>query len=142
MEQAKESYQQNSNKQTVHKVDSVPVTDGKSDDLDHELSNYLEQAVSQQASDVHLITGVEPILRINGQLMPIEGQEPLNVKKAEQLIFSFIPDFELEKLKRDKEIDMSFDFNEEVRFRANVFYQRGKISASLRLIPSEIKSLE
>jgi len=142
MEQDKPSFQQNSNNQVARKVDSVPVTDGKSEDLDHELSDFLEQAISKEASDVHLITGVEPIIRINGQLLPIEGQESLDKKKAERLIFSFVPDFELEKLKRDKEIDMSFDYNEEVRFRANVFYQRGKISASLRLIPSTIKTFE
>jgi len=142
MEQAKPSYQQNSNVPAAHKVDSIPVTDGKSEDLDSELADFLEEAIGKQASDVHLITGVEPIIRINGQLMSIEGQEPLNKERAERLIFSFVPEHELEKLKRDKEIDMSFDFNEEIRFRANVFYQRGKISASLRLIPSEIKTFE
>ncbi len=114
----------------------------QADGLETELVGYLEQAISQSASDVHLISGVEPTLRVNGQLIPIEGQEPLSVEKAEQLIFSFVPKFEREKLKRQKELDMSFDFTESVRFRANVFYQRGKISASLRLIPSEIKSFE
>jgi len=114
----------------------------QSDGLESELVSYLQQAIDQSASDVHLVSDVVPTLRVNGQLVPIDGQGPLSVDKAERLIFSFVPKFEQEKLKRQKELDMSFDFTESVRFRANIFYQRGKISAALRLIPSEIKSFE
>jgi twitching motility protein PilT len=122
--------------------EEMDLRSSQADGLDPELSSYLEQAIRQEATDVHLITGVEPTLRINGQLVPIEGQEPLSTKRATEIIFSFVPELEQSKLKEQKEIDLSFDFTESVRFRANAFYQRGNISASLRLIPSKIRSLE
>jgi twitching motility protein PilT len=117
-------------------------TDGKNGHFDKRLTNYLSQAIKKEASDVHIISGAKPFLRINGSLVPIDGEEVLSEPEAQKIIHSFLSEEEQVKLRDQKEIDLSFDFDKDVRFRANVFHQTGKISASLRLIPSEIKTLE
>jgi twitching motility protein PilT len=120
------------------KLDQVTRDNGK---FDKRLVNYMSQAIKKEASDIHIITGVKPNLRINGVLTPIDDQ-PLREEDARQIIFSFLSGQDKDKLAEQKEIDLSFDYDDKVRFRANVFFQKSRISASLRLIPSKVKTLK
>lgn len=113
-----------------------------SDNFDKSLVDYMSQAIEKEASDIHVISGVTPNLRINGNLVPIDGEDKLTEERAREIIFSFLSDEDKEKLAKEKEIDLSFDYDDKVRFRANVFFQKSRISASLRLISSEIKTLK
>ncbi len=94
------------------------------------------------ASDLHLVVGAPPMVRIDGRLTPIEGSNVLDQTTAEQLIFSILSERQRELLLANKELDFSFQFNELGRFRVNVYFQRGALSAALRLIPTKIPSLE
>lgn len=107
-----------------------------------EIQEILEEALRRGASDVHLMVGTYPTLRINGELIPITKAGTPNPEYIEKLVFSLTTPEQKELLLTNKELDFSFALGELARFRVNAFYQKGFASASLRLIPSKIPSLE
>lgn len=117
--------------------DVAPEMSGQEKEI---INKILAEAVTKNASDIHITEGIPITLRIDGNLLAAEGQKPLTNKESESLILAFLDDFQKSRLSREKEIDFSFGFGKEVRFRANVFYQRGSLSCALRLIPSKIKT--
>jgi len=66
----------------------------------------------------------------------------LTPEMTENLIFNLLAPEQKEKFLKEKEIDLSYSFEDKARFRINVFYQRGYMAAALRLIPAQIKTLE
>ncbi|HDH99141.1 MAG TPA: type IV pilus twitching motility protein PilT [bacterium] len=108
---------------------------------DYQIEELLECAINKGASDLHISVGHPPILRVNRALTPI-GEENLSPTDTEFLAFSLMTERQREMLKERKEIDFSYNFQDRVRFRVNVFFQKGTISAALRLVPSRIKTIE
>lgn len=106
------------------------------------IDQLLEITINKGAFDLHLVTGAPPTLRICGELVPIVGKEPLTTEEAEQLVLSLLSDEQREILTVNKELDFSFDFSQKARFRANAYYQRGKLAVSLRLLPVKIPTIE
>ncbi len=106
------------------------------------IQDYLELVVKKDASDLHLVVGNKPMLRVDGTLQPVPGAAPLTEEEAERLIFELVTEEQKELLLVNKEIDFSFALSEVARFRVNAYYQKGYLSASLRLIPIKIKSIE
>lgn len=107
-----------------------------------EIDNIMEEAVKRGASDIHITAHIPVTLRIDGKLVPLDSGKEMDPKHSEEIILSFMDDLQKERLKREKEVDFSFGFSKDVRFRVNVFYQRGDVSAALRLIPTKIKNFE
>ena len=111
------------------------------------IKDLLNEAVDRKASDLHLLPDISPTLRIDGLLTIISNYPILTIEEIEQMIFSLINPEQKEFLLTNKEIDFSIDFtgdgNESRgRFRVNAYYQRGKLSAVLRLINSTIQTVE
>lgn len=107
-----------------------------------EIKKLLEMTLNKGASDLHLITYVPPILRIHGVLSPITGLEPLAKEEVEELVFSLVNEEQKEILLVNKELDFSFAFGEQARFRVNAYYQKGELAAALRSIPMKIPTIE
>jgi len=105
-----------------------------------QIKKLLDSAIQQNASDIHLTVGVPPTLRIDGRLVAVSGESILTVESIEKLIRSLMSEEQMARLKIRKEIDFSFGYGN-TRFRSNVFYQKGCLTASLRLIPSKIKTI-
>lgn len=106
------------------------------------IENLLEQVVKKEASDLHLQVGLPPMLRIDGKLKEVPATKPLNEEQTESLIFSILDEDQKQILLKDKEFDFSFAFGDLARFRANAFHERGNIALALRLIPTEIRTIE
>ncbi len=98
--------------------------------------------VKEGASDLHLTVARHPTMRVAGSLIPLLKKEVLSPEDTKGLIFSMLKDNEEEVLIREKELDISYAFEDKVRFRVNVFYQKGYLGAALRLIPIKIKTLQ
>jgi twitching motility protein PilT len=94
------------------------------------------------ASDLHLVVGAPPSVRVDGRLSPIEGEPVLVPEVSQQLIFPLLQDRQRELLIANKEIDFSIQYSDAGRFRVNVYYQRGSLGAALRLIPTKIPTLD
>lgn len=111
-------------------------------DYTDKLKTLLVTAAKQNASDLHLAVGRRPTLRVDGVLVPIASEEILTPEAAEGLANALITPEQKEKLKVERQVDFAYSFEDKVRFRCNVFYQRGYLAAALRLISSRIKTLE
>ncbi len=99
-----------------------------------ELTAILDYAISKNASDIHLTAGSAPSIRVDGQLQLLDGKV-YTAAENDHLVGAFIGQEMYGRIAHDrKELDFSFAYNE-LRFRANVYYQKGTLSLSLRLLP-------
>lgn len=102
----------------------------------------LEEVIKRKGSDIHLQVGLPPMLRVDGALAPVAGTEPLDEAAIETLVFSILDEDQKQILLKDKEFDFSFAYGDMGRFRVNAFHERGNLAAALRLIPSQISTIE
>lgn len=102
----------------------------------------MQKTVEMNASDLHLTVGAPPTLRVKGDLLPLSGMDILGPDQIEQLVFELVSEEQKDLLLTQKEIDFSFAYGEEARFRVNAFHQRGYLAASLRRIPLKIPTLD
>ncbi|MBI2624786.1 MAG: type IV pilus twitching motility protein PilT [Candidatus Nealsonbacteria bacterium] len=109
----------------------------------NELNELLTITFKEKASDLHLSAGHYPTLRAGGRLVPLVKRKKLTEKDTEGFARTLLGDENrFQKLIEDRDSDFSYELGEEVRFRVNVFFQRGKISCALRLIPQRVPTLE
>lgn len=111
-------------------------------DYKHELQNLLELVLAEKASDIHFSVGSHPILRVSGRLMPLLKKPILTDADVTSFAKALMRPDQFERLDRREEIDFSYETSQLLRFRGNAFFQRGKKSIALRLIPNVIKSFE
>src|SRR3989344_1244592 len=106
------------------------------------MQDILELSVARGASDIHLIVGAYPTLRIDGKLVPITSAPTPTPENIANLVFSLTTPEQKELILTNKELDFSFALGEVVRFRVNAYYQKGYVSAALRIVPIKIPTLE
>lgn len=105
------------------------------------LHQLLKAAVKQGASDLHIVAGSPPVLRVNGRMVRVKSEE-LTPEDARHLCYSILTDAQKSRFEATKELDFSFGIKEMARYRANLFFQRGAVSGVFRRIPFEIPSVE
>lgn len=107
------------------------------------INDLLQEAAHAGASDVHISLGRPPYFRVDGKLVSI-GQEPISQAESDQIIATLTDSEEhiQPQLQKDRQVDFSYALPDGTRFRVNVFYHLGSLSAALRLIPRDIRSLE
>ncbi len=110
--------------------------------LEIELENLLTLVVEQGASDLHLIPGHPPILRIDADLHPIEDKEVLTADQVENMARVMLNESRFKTLQEKRDLDLSFSIRDQSRFRVNAYYQKNVLALALRFIPQNIKTLE
>ena len=105
------------------------------------MDRLLQACVTQGASDIHLVTGRPPVLRIHGRLRSLETKV-LGPDDTSALMKSITPDRNQQELQEEGGTDFGFAFGDEARFRVAIFRQKGNISLVLRLIPTAIMTFE
>jgi len=111
-------------------------------DLNQKMKDLLITAAKESASDLHIAVGRRPTLRIDGALVPLQQEAIVTPEGAEALIGALLTPEQTEQFKKARQLDFAYSFEDKARFRVNVYYQRGYMAASLRLIPARIRSLE
>ena len=106
------------------------------------LSELLHKLAELGGSDLHVTTGTPPLIRVHGEIRPLEGYRPLTSADTKQLAYSVLTDAQKHRFEENMELDLSFGVKGLSRFRANVFNQRGAVCAVFRAIPYEIKSFD
>ncbi len=106
------------------------------------IEEMLALCLSQRASDLHLMVGSYPTLRIQGLLTPIDGQAILDAPTAQALVFGLLTQEQKDQFLVNKEVDFSYQYRDSARFRVNVYYHRGTMAAALRLISNKIATIE
>src|SRR3989344_2244436 len=111
-------------------------------DQKQQLEELLTAAGQNNASDIHLSPGNYPILRIDGRLIPLSNKKILDAETLEGLTMALLGDERKTRFVSEKEIDFSYESSQGTRFRVNVYYTQGRVAATMRLIPNQIKSIE
>ncbi len=93
-------------------------------------------------TDIHISAGIAPMLRIDGELLPVSGSGPLSEENIEQIVTSMLPQELQDHFLEHHQADFSFSWGDATRFRGNVYRQQGMVSLALRAIPQQIPTLE
>ena len=106
------------------------------------LKKLLSITIKEQASDLHLSVGYPPVLRITDRLIPLVKEKEVSAEDSQGLAFALMTEEQRQRFLKEKELDFSYNFEGAARFRINVFLQRGYVSSALRLVPTEIRTVE
>jgi twitching motility protein PilT len=104
------------------------------------LDDLLRQMKQQGASDLHLTSGSAPYMRIHGDMIKL-NYKTVSAETCQSLIFEILNEKQKALFSEEWDLDLSYPLAGVGRFRVNVFMQRNGISAVLRLIPEEIKTI-
>lgn len=105
------------------------------------LHQLLKATVKQGASDLHIVAGSPPILRINGRVVRIKTGN-LTSADTQRLCYSILTDGQKSQFENKRDFDFSFGIKDLARFRANMFFQRGMVSGVFRRIPFGVPELD
>lgn len=105
------------------------------------MDRILNACVTMGASDIHIVTNRQPVLRIDGSLRSLETKV-LDPDDTTALMKSITPDKNQQELQEEGGTDFGFAFADKCRFRVAVFKQRGVISMVLRLIPFKMLTFD
>jgi len=101
------------------------------------IQQLFTETARRQASDLHLIVGLPPYLRVDGKLLPLPQRQPLTKDDVANLVFAIANQEQREIILTNRELDFSYDFGDLGRFRINAYYQKDSLAAAFRLVPKE-----
>jgi twitching motility protein PilT len=108
----------------------------------HSIDELLSAMHELGASDLHVAAHSPPLVRVHGELHPLEDVAPLDADDTQQLLYRILSTEQQKRLEVERQIDMSYAISGVARFRVNVFFQRDAVGAAFRLIPYKILTLE
>jgi twitching motility protein PilT len=105
------------------------------------IDSFLKLGLAQGCSDIHLAVGVPPMLRMNGDLMPIKFRQ-LSDTELESYVMEILSDSQKEHFYSGQDLDFSYVDENGGRFRVNLFRKDTGVGAVFRHIPNEVPTLE
>jgi twitching motility protein PilT len=105
------------------------------------INDLLKIAVERKASDLHLKVGSHPVIRVDGDLLPLGELKRLMQEDTIAMAFSMMNARQKQRFKEELELDIAYSVPGLGRFRCNVFQQRGAVGLVLRVIPARIQSI-
>jgi twitching motility protein PilT len=105
------------------------------------ITPLLERAVRENASDILLVVGSAPCLRIHGRLKTTPNTAPLTDDDVRGMVLPLMNPTDYSTLQKERSVDLAFSSPTGHRFRLNVHYQRGTLAASIRLLPRDVPTL-
>jgi twitching motility protein PilT len=119
-----------------------PAAEPEEEEREPNLADFLEAVMFGKGSDLHLTSGLPPMIRVHGELQPIKGYRVLHPQDLQEIVYSFLTQKQREVFEEKLELDVSYSLPGKARFRVNIFKQRDALGTVMRLIPFEIKSLD
>jgi len=107
-----------------------------------DINELFKIAVENKASDLHLVAGKAPIIRVDGVLKEIKDEPVLTQKLAQKIIFSLLSERRKEKFIRERDLDFSYEIKDLARFRINIHWEKDNVGLVARTIPSAIPTME
>lgn len=98
-------------------------------------------AMKKHASDIHLVVGLPPMLRIDGELVSSSGK-PLSRDDAKLLVYSVLTQGQREEFEREWQLCISLYIPEMGHFRVTVYYHQSNVEASIRVCPLSLRTPE
>lgn len=106
-----------------------------------ELNKLMTLVLERGGSDLHLIAGEPPVIRVDGKLLKLDEYQVLNIEAVQGIVDVLLNSKQKEQLEKQMDIDLSYSFKDDARFRINVYKQKGLLAAAFRLIPNQIKTV-
>ncbi|MCC6934298.1 MAG: PilT/PilU family type 4a pilus ATPase [Candidatus Yanofskybacteria bacterium] len=106
------------------------------------LQRLLAEAVRQNASDLHITVGSHPMLRIAGELVPLDHEGIVDPASAEELISSLLNEAQRARLASERQLDCAHSLPDGTRIRVNAYFQQNTLAAAMRLIPATIRGID
>jgi twitching motility protein PilT len=106
------------------------------------IDELLKTTVEMGGSDLHIRVDSPPLVRVRGDLLPLEEIPALSASGAKRLCYSAISQQQQERFEQDLELDFAYTIEDLARFRGNLFVQRGVTQAVFRVIPLKIQTME
>jgi twitching motility protein PilT len=106
-----------------------------------DIADLLIQTKERGGSDLHLSAGSLPLMRLHGELVPIDGH-PLARDAVHKMIYEILNDEQRRTFEEHRDLDFAIELGEVARFRVNVFNQRNGQGAVFRVIPTRIRSFD
>ena len=111
------------------------------------IQELFDKTIENNASDLHLLAGKQPIIRVDGRLVVLSTFEELTNGMIETLVFSLLSPAQKEIFINNRSLDFSYafgggDYGDRGRFRINLYYQRNTIAGAFRLLPPKVKTIE
>ena len=88
-----------------------------------EMIDVLRAAVERQSSDIHILVGKPPMIRIRGAIEPLAGFPELSSADTKRLIYSMLYEDQIARFEENQELDSSYNIPGLSRFRVNILYQ-------------------
>jgi len=105
------------------------------------IKSLLQTAVEKNASDLHLLVGIPPVLRVDGNLDYMETEKSITAKEMETMVLSLLDANQKERFLREKELDLGYAVNNS-RFRINLHFEKGNMGLVARVIDEQISTLD
>jgi len=105
------------------------------------LEQFFDYAIEKNASDLHIIAGYFPSIRINGNLIQLKTSNLLDAESTKSIIESMLTPEQKSNLLVNKEIDFGHEYKN-FRFRTNIYHSKNALAASFRLINKNVKNIE
>ncbi|CAN5202008.1 type IV pilus twitching motility protein PilT [soil metagenome] len=106
------------------------------------IDDLLARTVEALASDLHVVPGAPPSVRVNGELQWLEGAEQLRADDTRTLLYRILSTEQQKQLEVKRQLDFSYGVPGLGRFRVNVHFQRDSVAAAFRHVPEELRTLE
>jgi twitching motility protein PilT len=126
---------------TTFKLPSRPIDKDVKELANVHIDDILIDAIARKASDIHITVGLPPMVRIDGELVPLR-YETLMPEDTRRLVYDTLSNEHIQKFETKHELDFAYMIKEVARFRFNVYMQRGSVAGALRVIPSKIPSFD
>ena len=107
-----------------------------------ELNEILKIALKGGASDIHLKSGLPPMFRVDGALVPLKNGERIVPDEIQQMASAIMNPVHKARFDEHREADLAYGIPGLGRFRVNVFQQRGTVGIVFRVIPFGVKTAE
>lgn len=107
-----------------------------------ELNKLLSVVLERDSSDLHLMVGEPPTIRVDTQLIRLDNYQVLSNDNISDLLNVLLSPIQKQKFEEDMQIDFSYSFKDNIRFRVNAYRQKGVLGVALRIVPNRIKTLE
>ena len=106
------------------------------------INELFKTATKKKASDLHIIVGKPPVLRIDGELRILSEEAEITRDMAEKMIFSILTEKQREKFINEREIDISYEIPKFSRYRVNLHWEKDNVGLVARVISNEVPSLD
>ena len=107
-----------------------------------DINDILFEAMKSNASDVHIVCILPPIMRVHGRLIKLEKFGNVTPEISEKMLTGILNDEQKKRLMEKLTVDFSYTMQGQGRFRCSYYYQRNSLVAAFRYISREIPSIE